>query len=223
VVFSGAGMSAESGIQTFRDSGGLWEKHRVEDVATPEAWHKNKALVLKFYNMRLNQLLEALPNKAHNDLVELEKKFDTSIITQNVDDLHERAGSSHVIHLHGELRKCRSENNDAFIKDMPLTGLKIGDTCPEGHQLRPHIVWFGEMVPEMDNATMAVNEADILLVIGTSLNVYPAAGLVYSTKPGTEIILIDPGDFRHTEIRHLKHIQKSATEGVGEVVNQLLK
>ncbi|NEN25137.1 NAD-dependent deacylase [Cryomorpha ignava] len=222
VVFSGAGMSAESGIQTFRDNDGLWEQHRVEDVATPEAWHRDKELVLNFYNMRHKQLLTAEPNKAHLDLVKLEDKYFTTIITQNVDDLHERAGSSQVIHLHGELRKCRSEKNERFIKDMPLDGLKIGDTCPEGYQLRPHIVWFGEMVPEMDRAMETVQRADILLVIGTSLNVYPAAGLIYAAKKGTEIILIDPGDFGHTDIRHLHHIQKSATEGVGEVVAKLM-
>ena len=222
-MFSGAGMSAESGIQTFRDSGGLWEKHRVEDVATPEAWSRDKVLVLNFYNMRFKQLLEVEPNAAHRDLVKLESKFDTTIITQNVDDLHERAGSSHVIHLHGELRKCRSEKNEGYIQEMPLRGLNIGDTCPEGYQLRPHIVWFGEMVPEMDAAMNTLLEADILLVIGTSLNVYPAAGLVYAASHKTEIILIDPGDFGHADIRHLKHIKKSATQGVEEIVNQLLE
>lgn len=215
-------MSAESGIQTFRDHDGLWEKHKIEDVATPEAWNRNRDMVLDFYNMRYRQLLTVEPNKAHHDLVNLEDKYDTVIITQNVDDLHERAGSSHVIHLHGELRKCRSEKNNAFIKDMPLEGLKLGDNCPEGHQLRPHIVWFGEMVPQMDRAIEAVQKADILLVIGTSLNVYPAAGLIYAARPNTEIILIDPGDFGHADIRHLKHIRKSATEGVGEVVEGLM-
>lgn len=222
VVFSGAGMSAESGIQTFRDNDGLWEQYRVEDVATPQAWQQNKEMVLDFYNMRHKQLLSVQPNKAHIDLVKLEDKYDVSIITQNVDDLHERAGSQHVIHLHGELRKCRSEKNDTYIKDMPLEGLKMGDNCPDGHQLRPHIVWFGEMVPEMDRAVEAVHQADVLLVIGTSLNVYPAAGLIYAAQPGTEIILIDPGDFGHTDIRHLRHIQKSATEGVSEVVAKLM-
>ncbi len=215
-------MSAESGIQTFRDNNGLWEKHRIEDVATPEAWLRNQELVLDFYNMRHKQLLEVEPNLAHKALVDLEKNYETTIITQNVDDLHERAGSTNVIHLHGELRKCRSEKNESYIKNMPISGLKIGDTCPDGHQLRPHIVWFGEMVPEMDRAMEAVQKADILLVIGTSLNVYPAAGLIYATKPNTEIVLIDPGDFSHTDIRHLKHVQKSATEGVSEVVETLL-
>ena len=221
-VFSGAGMSAESGIQTFRDSDGLWEQHRIEDVATPEAWQRNRELVLKFYNLRHKHLLEAEPNAAHLDLVKLEEKYDVTIITQNVDDLHERAGSSKIIHLHGELRKCRSEMNEQYIIDMPAEGLKAGDKCPDGHQLRPHIVWFGEMVPEMDNALEAVQQADILIAIGTSLNVYPAAGLVYAAKQGAEIFLIDPGDFSHTDIRHLKHIQKPATQGVKQVVKELL-
>lgn len=223
VVFSGAGMSAESGIQTFRDNNGLWEKHKIEDVATPEAWNRNRQLVLDFYNMRFKQLLTVEPNKAHKSLVNLEVKYDTVIITQNVDDLHERAGSSRVIHLHGELRKCRSEKNEAYIIEMPLEGLKSGDLCPNGHQLRPHIVWFGEMVPEMDRAVEEVQKADILLVIGTSLNVYPAAGLIYAARPDAEIILIDPGDFSHADIRHLKHIQKSATEGVEEVISKLIR
>lgn len=215
-------MSAESGIQTFRDNNGLWEQYRIEDVATPEAWKRNQELVLDFYNMRHKQLLEVEPNPAHIALVDLEKKYDTTIVTQNVDDLHERAGSTNVIHLHGELRKCRSEKNENYIKEMPLSGLKKGDVCPSGHQLRPHIVWFGEMVPEMDRAMEAVQNADMLLVIGTSLNVYPAAGLIYATKPNTEIVLIDPGDFDHTDIHHLKHIQKSATEGVLELVENLM-
>lgn len=221
-VFSGAGMSAESGIRTFRDSDGLWEEHRIEDVATPEAWFKNKELVLRFYNQRLQQLLEAKPNQAHEDLVKLEEKYDVVVITQNVDDLHERAGSSNVIHLHGELRKCRSEKDESFITDMPATGLKIGDKCPKGYQLRPHIVWFGEMVPQMDNAIKAIEDADILIAVGTSLQVYPAAGLIYAAKPDAQIFLVDPGNFNHTNITHLTHIQKPATKGVKEVVDRLL-
>jgi len=216
-------MSAESGIQTFRDSDGLWEQHRIEDVATPEAWQKNRELVLEFYNLRHKHLLGVEPNSAHRDLVKLETKFDTTIITQNVDDLHERAGSSKVIHIHGELRKCRSEKNENYIIDMPADGLKIGDKCPDGHQLRPHIVWFGEMVPEMDNALRAVQAADILIAIGTSLNVYPAAGLVYAAKESAKVYLIDPGDFSHADIRHLTHIQKPATEGVKELLHALLE
>lgn len=222
-VFSGAGMSAESGIKTFRDSDGLWENYRIEDVATPEAWAKNKELVLKFYNERFWQLLKAQPNDAHRDLVKLEDLYDVTVITQNVDDLHERAGSRKVIHLHGELRKCRSEKNPRFIIDIPKEGINLGDTCPDGHQLRPHIVWFGEMVPQMDNAIGAVQEADTVIAVGTSLQVYPAAGLIYAAKPDAKIYLIDPGQFKSSDISHLKHIQKPATVGVKEVVDQLLK
>lgn len=222
VVFSGAGISAESGLNTFRDQGGLWEKHRIEDVATPEAWQKNPERVLNFYNMRVQQLRQVKPNNAHTELVKLEQKYNTIIITQNVDDLHERAGSSQVIHLHGELVKCRSEKNENYLTDMPEKGLSIGDKCPQGYQLRPHIVWFGEMVPEMDRALEAVRLADILIVVGTSLNVYPAAGLAYAAPADAEVVLIDPANFKSGTISSFRHIQKKATEGVKEVVAEYL-
>lgn len=223
VIFSGAGMSAESGINTFRDAGGLWEKHRIEDVATPEAWQRNPEMVLNFYNTRYKQLQEVEPNAAHLELVRLEEKYDVTVITQNVDDLHERAGSSRVVHLHGELARCRSEKDENYITDMPPEGLKMGDRCPAGHQLRPHIVWFGELVPEMDRATAIAHQADLLIIVGTSLNVYPAAGIAYNLKPGAEVILIDPGDFQADTISNFHHIKTTATQGVSEVVDNLLK
>lgn len=222
VVFSGAGISAESGIDTFRDQGGLWEKHRIEDVATPEAWRKNPERVLNFYNMRVEQLRQVKPNTAHTELVKLEQKYNTIIITQNVDDLHERAGSSQVIHLHGELAKCRSEHNENYLTGMPEKGLHIGDKCPQGYQLRPHIVWFGEMVPEMDRALETVRLADTLIVVGTSLNVYPAAGLAYAAPSDAEVVLIDPANFNASTISSFRHIQRKATEGVKEVVAEYL-
>ena len=192
VVLTGAGISAESGLKTFRDSDGLWEKHRIEDVATPEAWSKNPALVNEFYNQRRAQLAEALPNQAHHGLKELEKQWKVSIITQNVDDLHERAGSSDIIHLHGELIKVRSEHDTGFIKEVGYRKLNLGETCPSGYRLRPHIVWFGEEVPMMDHAINITRAAEVLLVIGTSLNVYPAAGLIHECASNTQIILVDP-------------------------------
>jgi NAD-dependent deacetylase len=223
VIFSGAGMSAESGLTTYRDSGGLWEKYRFEEVATPEAFARDPELVLRFYSQRVQDLQKAQPNRAHKDLVKFEDAFHTTVVTQNVDDLHEKAGSSEVIHLHGELMKCRSTGNENYIAPMPKEGLKVGDTCPDGHQLRPHIVWFGEMVPAMDVATEMISQANILIVIGTSLNVYPAAGLVYATNSHCEIYLIDPGDFGHTDIGHLTHIKKKASEGVETLLRKLSK
>lgn len=222
VVFSGAGMSAESGIDTFRDSGGLWEKHRIEDVATPEAWVRQPQVVLNFYNARLAQLKKVKPNEAHYGIAALEDFHDVTIITQNVDDLHERAGSSRVLHLHGELMKCRCEKNDKEILDMPESGLRMGDTCPDGHQLRPHVVWFGELVPELVGAERIVSQADMLLVIGTSLNVYPAAGLVHAAPPDCEIILIDPAPVPFYSEGRFRHIQKTATAGVNEVLKKLI-
>lgn len=220
VVFSGAGMSAESGISTFRDSGGLWEKHAIEDVATPEAFKRNPEKVLGFYNMRVKQFKEVKPNQAHLDIVELEKTalFDVHVVTQNVDDLHERAGSSNVLHLHGELMKCRSSGDEEYITDMPEEGLRLGDLCPMGYQLRPHVVWFGELVPAMDEAISIVSQAEILLVIGTSLNVYPAAGLINVVSRSTDIFLIDPGDFDFPDSR-IRHIKKPATAGIKDVMN----
>ena len=191
VIFSGAGMSAESGLKTFRDNGGLWENHRVEEVATPQAWANNPQLVLDFYNMRRNQLLKAEPNEAHKLIASWENQFDIEIITQNIDNLHERAGSKNVLHLHGELLKVRSESNSASIYPWEKD-LALGDRCENGTQLRPHVVWFGEAVPMMEEAERVVQGADIFITIGTSLNVYPAANLVHYISKKTNCYLIDP-------------------------------
>ena len=206
VVLSGAGISAESGISTFRDSDGLWENYRVEDVATIEAWWKNKALVLEFYNQRREQLKKVEPNLAHRLVADLEIFFDVTVVTQNVDDLHERAGSKRVIHLHGELTKARGENDDYYKNfEIGYKPLSLEDKSKSGGQLRPHIVWFGEAVPELGKAADIVGKADILIVIGTSLVVYPAAGLINCTKRDCKIYLIDPKDvsanvpFEHTK------------------------
>lgn len=216
MVFTGAGVSAESGIKTFRDGDGLWENHNITDVATPEAFERDPALVLRFYNERLKNLRSVEPNPAHLALAQLEKDFEVSIITQNVDDLHERAGSSRVLHLHGQLNKCRSVADPNVHYDMPPEGLTVEDRCPQGHPLRPHIVWFGEMVPEMDRAVDWVQRADILLVVGTSMVVYPAAGLVYAAPAGAKIYLVDPGDFPDLDSR-ITHIQERASTGVPKV------
>lgn len=222
IVFTGAGISAESGISTFRDSGGLWEKYDIRDVATPEAWQRNPNLVLEFYNQRRKQVLEVQPNAAHKALVELEKKFKVQIITQNVDDLHERAGSKHVLHLHGEIRKSRSTRNPDLIYDIKGWELNAGDKCVEGSQLRPHIVWFGEMVPEMENAMDIAAEADIFLIVGTSLNVYPAAGLVHHTRKDCPIYLVDPNEVNNPGITNLVFIKETAGKGVPVLVEKLL-
>ena len=178
VILTGAGISAASGLKTFRDSNGLWENHKIEDVATPHAWKSNPELVLDFYNKRRLQASKAFPNKAHLSLVELENFFDVTIITQNVDNLHERAGSTKVIHLHGELIKARSSGNPSLIYDIGSNKIEIGDLCDEGHQLRPHIVWFGEEVPMITSVIPFFQVAEIVIVIGTSLSVYPASGLI---------------------------------------------
>lgn len=221
VIFSGAGVSAESGLKTFRDSGGLWEQYRIEDVATPEAWAKNPALVTEFYNMRRKQVMESKPNEAHKLIASLETNYDVQIITQNIDDLHERAGSKHVLHLHGEIMKVRSTQDPDLIYPIEKWEVKLGDTCDLGSQLRPHIVWFGEMVPEMENAIEIASQADLLLVIGTSLNVYPAAGLLNYVKPSVQKWLIDPGEFNLDYVINLKHIKKVATEGMKTFVDEL--
>lgn len=221
-VLTGAGVSAESGIDTFRDSGGLWEKHAIEDVATPEAFVRNLNLVLDFYNARWAQLQTVEPNEAHRNLAKLEETYHVDIITQNVDNLHERAGSQNVLHLHGELSKCRSSGDETYIRDMPRDGLKAGMNCPKGHQLRPHIVWFGEMVPALDEALQLVQQTDFLVVIGTSLNVYPAAGLAYAAPTGTKIFLIDPGDFAHADTAGFEHIKKKASDGTRDLLEKLL-
>ena len=217
VVFTGAGMSAESGLKTFRDSDGLWENYAVEDVATPEAWHRNPALVLKFYNERREQVRSAKPNDAHLALSELEKKFRVSIITQNIDNLHERAGSSFVLHLHGEIIKARSSINDKIYNIK--TDIQLGDKCEQNSQLRPHIVWFGEAVPSYVEAQVIVSQADILLVVGTSLSVYPAAYLVQEVAEKTPVYLVDPNAKHTTAVT----IKKKAVEGVRELANQWLQ
>lgn len=191
VVLSGAGISAESGINTFRDAGGLWEGHNVMDVATPEGWHKNPELVLDFYNQRRQQLKQVQPNLGHQILAALENDFDVFIITQNVDNLHEKAGSSNVLHLHGELLKVRSTKNSSYILDWE-TDLNFGDVDDKGNQLRPHIVWFGEEVPALEEAIPIVEKADILIIIGTSLQVYPAASLMNFAKRNIPVFYIDP-------------------------------
>ncbi|MCT4206451.1 NAD-dependent deacylase [Elizabethkingia anophelis] len=212
VVLSGAGISAESGIKTFRDSNGLWENHKIEDVASPEGFARNPELVLEFYNLRRRQLSEVNPNEAHYILAELQKDFDVHIITQNVDDLHERAGSENIIHLHGELKKARPVNDEESI--IPWEGdLNLGDLYENGIQLRPHIVWFGEMVPEMENAATIASTADILLVIGTSLQVYPAASLLHYVPAGCEIFVIDP-HLSQNVTNEKNFFKTSATEGM---------
>jgi len=221
IVISGAGISAESGVKTFRDSDGLWEGYDVMEVATPEGWQKNKALVLDFYNQRRKQLLNVLPNKAHELLATLEKNYTVKIITQNVDDLHERAGSKQVLHLHGELFKVRSTQNPNYILDWK-TDLSTNDKDENGHQLRPHIVWFGEAVPAIEEAVEWVYEADILLVIGTSLQVYPAAGLLNYAPKNTPIFYIDPKPAEVTSFpKNIKIIPEVATQGMEIFVNEL--
>lgn len=222
VVLTGAGISAESGIKTFRDSGGLWEEHRVEDVATFEAWLHNQALVLEFYNQRRKQLIECSPNMAHFALAKLEEKYDVRIITQNVDDLHERAGSTKILHLHGELKKARSTVDDDLIYEIEGWELKKGDCCEKGSQLRPHIVWFGESVPNIVPAADISAKADIYIVIGTSLNVYPAAGLLNYVPANVPKYLIDPKGAEVAGIKNLMVIKENAVKGVFELVNKLL-
>lgn len=221
VVLTGAGISAESGIKTFRDSGGLWEEHNVMDVASIDGWHRNPSLVLAFYNQRRKQLEAAEPNRAHTLLAEMEKDFDVRIITQNVDNLHERAGNRHILHLHGELTKVRSSKSSAHVEDIGYRAIHLGDQCVDGSQLRPHIVWFGEAVPLIEEAEALVSEADILAVIGTSLNVYPAAGLVTSLSPGACAFLIDPGEVARTLPEQFTIIKENATVGVERMVHLL--
>ena len=223
VVLTGAGMSAESGLSTFRDSGGLWEQYRIEEVATPEAFKKNPEKVLNFYNERRKQLLKTVPNEGHEALVMLENFFDVYIITQNVDNLHEKAGSSRVIHLHGELMKVCSTGPGHEVYELSSENIEIhvGDKCPKGYQLRPHVVWFGEPVPEIEKAINLVSQADIFIIIGTSMQVYPAAGLIRYVKPGTPIYLIDPKEVM-VNTSNTTFIKKGASEGIKELV-QILK
>ncbi len=223
VVLSGAGISAESGIPTFRDSGGLWEGHRVEDVATPEGWHKNKELVLEFYNQRRKKALEVSPNRGHEILAELEKDFDVTVVTQNVDNLHERAGSSKVIHLHGSLFESRSMLDESLVYPMKGWELKLGDKCERGSQLRPNIVWFGEAVPMMETAARIASEADVFVVVGTSMQVYPAAGLIDYVKRGVPKYLVDPKVPDLSHIPNLHIIADKASTGMAQLREILLK
>lgn len=226
VVLTGAGMSAESGISTFRDSGGLWDKYPVEDVATPEGYARNAKLVIDFYNARRKQLLTVEPNDGHRLVAALEKQYDVSVITQNVDNLHERAGSTQVIHLHGELTKVTSSfdpNNPKYIRELRPEEyeIQIGDCAEDGSQLRPFIVWFGESVPNIEVAANYVEQADILIIIGTSLNVYPAAGLIQFAKSNTRIYLIDPAEVNVPYNRYIYTIRKGASEGMRELIEIL--
>jgi len=223
-VLTGAGVSAESGISTFRDAGGLWEGHDVMEVASPEGWKRNRELVLDFYNQRRRQLKEVQPNAGHKALVELEEKFDVSIITQNVDNLHERAGSSHIIHLHGELAKSRRSLDESLVYDCE-GDILLGDKCEKGAQLRPHIVWFGEMVPMLEIAAAEVATSDVIIIIGTSMQVYPAAGLVGYAAAGVPVYYIDPKpsiSYELTLRKNLKVMPEKATTGVRKVVDELL-
>lgn len=230
VVLTGAGVSAESGVSTFRDSDGLWENHRVEDVATLEGWYRDRKMVLDFYNERRAQLPQVKPNAAHIAIASLEKDYDVQVITQNVDNLHERAGSTRIIHLHGELTKARPENcyneMDGFSEDSVLDigyeSIHIGDLAPNGSQLRPHIVWFGEAVPNIGKAIDAVEQADILLIVGTSLQVYPAAGLYAYAKASAPIYIIDPKDVPVRDTR-LMHIRDVATRGMQTFIETISK
>jgi NAD-dependent deacetylase len=222
VVLTGAGISAESGLKTFRDSGGLWEGYDVMEVASIDGWHQNRERVLEFYNMRRRQAREAKPNAGHLALVELEKAYDVVVITQNVDSLHEKAGSKHVIHLHGELSKAKSSIDENYVVEIGDGVIKSGDTCPKGGQMRPHVVWFGELVPMMEVAAQHVEECDILLIIGTSLVVYPAAGLVHSVQPGTPIYVVDPSKPSLFGVRDVEFITETAAVGTPVLVQRLL-
>ncbi len=223
VVLSGAGISAESGIRTFRETGGLWEEYDIMEVATPEAWENNMDLVLEFYNQRRKQLYAVHPNPAHYLLAKLEQHFDIHIITQNVDDLHERAGSTRIMHLHGELKKVRSTQNCNLVYDLNGWELKKGDLCSLGSQLRPHIVWFGEEVPLIPEAAKLTATADIFVIVGTSLNVYPAAGLVDHVPAQVPVFLVDPGPLAVSHIPNLTFIKEKATLGIMKLQEILLE
>lgn len=222
VVLSGAGISAESGLATFRDSGGLWEGHRVEDVATPEAWHRNQAMVLEFYNQRRKKALEVTPNRGHEVLAELEEHFDVTVITQNVDNLHERAGSTKVIHLHGSLFESRSTLDESLVYPIKGWELKLGDKCERGSQLRPNIVWFGELVPMMETAAKIAFKADLFLVVGTSLVVYPAAGLVDYVAREVPKFIVDPGTPEFKSEPNIQFIREKAGTGMEKVKKLLI-
>ena len=219
VVLSGAGISAESGINTFRGAGGLWEGYDVRDVATPQAWERDKELVLRFYNERRRDIAAVQPNTAHAILAELQEEYEVKIITQNIDNLHEKAGSHDVLHLHGEITKACSSVGNKYLHDIGFEDINLGDKCPNGHQIRPFIVWFGEDVPLIPAAVEQVSTADVVLVIGTSLEVYPAAGLVTIANPNVPIYVIDPNDITHKidVPNEVIHIQKGGSEGRQEL------
>ena len=223
VILTGAGMSAESGVATFRDHGGLWRTHRKADLATPEAWKRNPELVLDFYNQRRKQLFEVEPNTGHKALVKLEQKYDVQIITQNVDDLHERAGSSNVLHLHGELRKASSTIDPDLVYDIGEKPIKMGDLCEKGSQLRPYVVWFGEPVPMIREASKMAAQADIFIVIGTSMVVYPAATLIHYVEDIVPKYYVDPQAFDVHGVRNLNVLKQKAGTGVPVLVEELLK
>jgi NAD-dependent deacetylase len=223
VVFTGAGISAESGLKTFRAGDGLWEEYNIEDVATFAAWQKNKELVQQFYNMRRKQVMDAKPNIAHNLVAQLEKYYDVQVITQNIDDLHERAGSKNVLHLHGEIMKVKSTVDSDLIYTIKNWELKMGELCEKGSQLRPHIVWFGEAVPEMENATKLSETADIFITIGTSLNVYPAANLISEAPKLIPKYLIDPSDFNLDHLKNITHLKTTATNGMKILFEKLIE
>ena len=222
VVFTGAGVSADSGLATFRDADGLWANYRIEDVCTPEALARNRALVIEFYNLRRKELLKTKPNAAHEAIAELEQWFDVEVVTQNVDNLHEQAGSSRVTHLHGELMKLRSQSNPSLIQPIEGWEQKLDDRAEDGSLLRPHIVFFGESVPMFDRATEIAREADVMVVVGTSLAVYPAAMLVRYARAGVPIYVVDPGEPDTSMIRNpLTHIKERGATGVPKLVEML--
>jgi NAD-dependent deacetylase len=223
VIFSGAGMSAESGISTFRDSNGLWENYNIEEVATPQAWQRNPKLVSEFYNARRKNVLESKPNNAHLSIAELEKKADVTIVTQNIDDLHERAGNTNVVHLHGNIRYAKSSGPNQEKKYYPIDGWELTekDVCPDGFLLRPHVVWFGEAVPAYEEAAEILVRAEILIVIGTSLQVYPAAGLIHYASKATQKYIIDPKADELNIPRDFERISKNASEGMQEIISKL--
>ena len=221
VVFSGAGVSAESGLRTFRDGDGLWEEYRIEDVATPEAWARDPETVLRFYDMRREQVVAAVPNAAHHAIASLEQAYHVDVVTQNIDDLHERAGSTRVMHLHGEILKVRSTADPTYVTTLNRTSLRLGDQCPLGSQLRPHIVWFGEEVPLLGEAATLVEQADVLAVVGSSLQVWPAAGLVHDAPAWAQVHVVDPKEVGATGSR-IRHWRENASTGIPMLV-ELLK
>lgn len=221
VIFSGAGMSAESGIATFRDSNGLWENYNIEEVATPQAWQRNPKLVTEFYNARRKNVMESSPNKAHLSIADLERKAKVTVITQNIDDLHERAGNSNVVHLHGNIRYAKSSGPNQEAAYYPVEGWELTekDLCPDDFPLRPHVVWFGEAVPAYDEAAQLLSQAEILIVIGTSLQVYPAAGLIHYASNALQKFIVDPKADELEVPPDFRRISKSASEGMNEIIS----